>query len=309
MISEELKDAMGNIEERFVFLYTGHWLQGNLGQDRKDTGMLVKTFLETFKNKPSPPALLMKTSGATFSVIDRNEIQEKIDDIKATVKGKLPPVYFLHGNLTDEEMNQMYNHVKVKAHITFTHGEGFGRPLLEASLSEKIVIAIIWIAIALSSLLSIKEMFQNDFEDGTLDFYMLSAATLETIICLKAFTHWITTNLPIIFLIPLISIPLGITFYHSILISLVMLVSTPALSFISTLGAALTLGEKGGNLLLSIFILPTFLPIIIFGMKISILITNSIYDIMAHLILFALSLICLAITPFITSAIIKVHYS
>ena len=88
-----------------------------------------------------------------------------------------------------------------------------------------------------------------------------------------------------------------------------MLVSTPALSFISTLGAALTLGEKGGNLLLSIFILPTFLPIIIFGMKISILITNSTYDIMAHLILFALSLICLAITPFMTSAIIKVHYS
>ena len=143
-ISEELKDAMGNIEERFVFLYTGHWLQGNLGQDRKDTGMLVKTFLETFKNKPSPPALLMKTSGATFSVIDRNEIQQKIDDIKATVNGKLPPVYFLHGNLTDEEMNQMYNHVKVKAHITFTHGEGFGRPLLEASLSEKIVIAPDW---------------------------------------------------------------------------------------------------------------------------------------------------------------------
>ena len=143
-ISEELKDAMGNIEERFIFLYTGHWLQGNLGQDRKDTGMLVKTFLETFKNKPSPPALLMKTSGATFSIIDRNEIQQKIDDIKATVNGKLPPVYFLHGNLTDEEMNQMYNHVKVKAHITFTHGEGFGRPLLEASLSEKPVIAPSW---------------------------------------------------------------------------------------------------------------------------------------------------------------------
>ena len=190
--------------------------------------------------------------------------------------------------------------------LIFTVGIGFGQT---GDSSEKTVIAIIWIATALSSLLSIKEMFQNDFEDGTLDFYMLSAATLETIICLKAFTHWVTTNLPIIFLIPLISIPLGITFYHSILITLVMLVSTPALSFISTLGAALTLGERGGNLLLSIFILPTFLPIIIFGMKISILITNSTYDIMAHLILFALSLICLAITPFMTSAIIKVHYS
>ena len=143
-ISRELKTEMDNIEERFIFLYTGHWLQGDLGQDRKDTGMLLKTFLETFKNKPNPPALVMKTSGATFSIIDRNEIKRKIKDIKDTVKGKLPPVYFLHGNLTDEEMNQMYNHPKVKAHITFTHGEGFGRPLLEASLSEKIVIASDW---------------------------------------------------------------------------------------------------------------------------------------------------------------------
>jgi len=143
-ISDELKTEMDNIEERFVFLYTGHWLQGELGQDRKDTGMLLQTFLETFKNKPNPPALVMKTSGATFSIIDRNEIKGKIEEIKATVKGKLPPVYFLHGDLTDKEMNQMYNHPKVKAHITFTHGEGFGRPLLEASLSEKIVIAPNW---------------------------------------------------------------------------------------------------------------------------------------------------------------------
>ena len=143
-ISDELKVEMDSIDERFVFLYTGHWLQGELGQDRKDTGMLLQTFLETFKNKPNPPALVMKTSGATFSVIDRNEIKQKIEEIKNTVKGTLPPVYFLHGDLTDEEMNQLYNHPKVKAHITFTHGEGFGRPLLEASLSEKIVIAPNW---------------------------------------------------------------------------------------------------------------------------------------------------------------------
>ena len=143
-ISDDLKAEMNNIEERFVFLYTGHWLQGDLGQDRKDTGMLLKTFLETFKNKPNPPALVMKTSGATFSIIDRNDILGKIEDIKKTVKGTLPKVYVLHGDLTDEEMNQLYNHSKVKAHITFTHGEGFGRPLLEASISEKIVIASDW---------------------------------------------------------------------------------------------------------------------------------------------------------------------
>ena len=71
--SKELVDEMDKIEEKFLFLYTHcHWLQGDLGEDRKDTGMLVKTFLETFKNKKRPPALLLKTSGATFSILDRN---------------------------------------------------------------------------------------------------------------------------------------------------------------------------------------------------------------------------------------------
>ena len=142
--SKDFADEMKSIPESFIFLYTGHWLQGKLGQDRKDTGMLVKTFLETFKNKPKRPALLMKTSGATFSIMDRNEIKQKIEDIKMTVTGDLPNIYFLHGDLTDEEMNELYNYPKVKAHISFTHGEGFGRPLLEATLSEKPVAVSNW---------------------------------------------------------------------------------------------------------------------------------------------------------------------
>ena len=142
--SKELVDEMDKIEEKFLFLYTGHWLQGDLGEDRKDTGMLVKTFLETFKNKKRPPALLLKTSGATFSILDRNSMLEKINEIKSKVKGKLPNVYLLHGDLEDEEINELYNHPKVKAHITFTHGEGFGRPLLEACFSEKPIIAPDW---------------------------------------------------------------------------------------------------------------------------------------------------------------------
>ena len=142
--SKELVDEMEKIPEKFLFLYTGHWLQGDLGQDRKDTGMLVKVFCETFKNKKNPPALLLKTSGATFSVIDRITMLEKIEDVKKSVKGKLPNIYLLHGDLHDDEVNELYNHPKVKAHVTFTHGEGFGRPLLEASLSEKPVIAPDW---------------------------------------------------------------------------------------------------------------------------------------------------------------------
>lgn len=140
----ELNNQLKSIEEPFNFLYVGHWLQGGLGKDRKDTGMLVKVFLETFKNMKKRPGLIMKTSGAGFSVMDREDIMNKINDIKSTVTGDLPNIYFLHGDFTDEEMNQIYNHPKVKAHINLTHGEGFGRPLLEASLSEKPIITSNW---------------------------------------------------------------------------------------------------------------------------------------------------------------------
>jgi hypothetical protein len=135
---------MKKIDEPFNFLYVGHWLQGDLGNDRKDTGMLVKVFLETFKNMKRTPGLILKTSGASFSILDREEILDKIKGLKQTIKGNLPNVYFLHGDFTDDEMNQLYNHPKVKAHITLTHGEGFGRPLLEATLSQKPVIAPNW---------------------------------------------------------------------------------------------------------------------------------------------------------------------
>ena len=144
-ISKDLKKQFQQIDESFLFLYVGHWLSGSIGNDRKDTGMLVKVFLETFKNQKKKPALLMKTNSADFSVLDREEMLKRIRDIKNSVKGDdLPNIYLLHGDLTDEEINQLYHHPRVKAHVSLTHGEGFGRPLLEASLSEKPVIASNW---------------------------------------------------------------------------------------------------------------------------------------------------------------------
>ena len=142
VISEDLKNKFEKIDNDFCFLFVGHWLQGNMGEDRKDVGMMLKVFLETFKNQKNAPALIMKTSSAGFSILDRRQILEKIETIKSDVKADtIPDVYLLHGDLTDEEMNQLYNHPKVKAHLTFTHGEGFGRPLLEATLSGKPMIA------------------------------------------------------------------------------------------------------------------------------------------------------------------------
>jgi glycosyltransferase involved in cell wall biosynthesis len=108
--------------------------------------MLIKTFLETFKGKGKKPGLILKTSSATYSIMDRDNIIDKIGQIRKLV-GKdeeLPNIYLLHGELTDEEINELYNHPKIKAHISFTKGEGYGRPLLEATLSKKPVIAPNW---------------------------------------------------------------------------------------------------------------------------------------------------------------------
>ena len=143
--SEGLVNELKGVKESFAFLFVGHWINGGLGNDRKDVGMLVKTFLHTFRNMEKAPALILKTSGGNFSVLDREDILTKINQIKNTiVANKYPSIYLLHGDLTDVEMNQLNNHPKVKAHISFTHGEGFGRPLLEATLSEKPVIVSNW---------------------------------------------------------------------------------------------------------------------------------------------------------------------
>jgi glycosyltransferase involved in cell wall biosynthesis len=145
-----IKTELDTIPETFCYLFVGHWLRGDIGEDRKNVGFLVKIFLETFKqikDKPTP-ALILKTSGGNFSYLDKKEILKKIDNIKKTVtlsEGQpMPNIYILHGELTDLEMNSLYNHPKVKAHISLTKGEGFGRPLLEASISGKPIIASGW---------------------------------------------------------------------------------------------------------------------------------------------------------------------
>jgi len=133
------------VKEDFAYLFVGHWLPGDIGEDRKNVGLLIKAFYETFKNKTKKPALILKTSIGGTSYMDREEILKRIAQIKATVNSKnLPNVYLLHGEFTDQEMNEIYNHSKVKAMINLTKGEGFGRPLLEFSLVKKPIITSGW---------------------------------------------------------------------------------------------------------------------------------------------------------------------
>ena len=143
--NKELYNQIDSISEDFAYIDVGHWMQGNFGHDRKNIAFTIKSFYETFKNKENPPALILKTSRVNASIGDKELIQRKINDIKDSIEAKnLPSVYLLHGEFTDNEMNELYNHPKIKSMISFTKGEGFGRPLLEFSLIDKPIIASGW---------------------------------------------------------------------------------------------------------------------------------------------------------------------
>ena len=136
---------LDTIKESFCYLFVGHWMSGNFGHDRKNVSLLVKSFYETFKNKPSKPALILKASVGVASYMSRDEILDRIKQIRESINStNLPNIYVLNGEFSDSEVNELYNHPKVKAMVSLTKGEGFGRPLLEFSLTGKPIIASGW---------------------------------------------------------------------------------------------------------------------------------------------------------------------
>ena len=139
-------DILEGVETDFNFLAVGHWLKGDLGQDRKDMGMVIKTFATVFEGLPKDkqPGLIVKTSSAGFSVMDREAITKKIDLITNSFGDSCPPIYLLHGDLTENELANLYHHDKVKGMISFTKGEGYGRPLAEFALTGKPILVSKW---------------------------------------------------------------------------------------------------------------------------------------------------------------------
>lgn len=143
--NEDITLNLDAIKESFCYLFVGHWMQGALGHDRKNVGLTIKYFFDAFKNQKTAPALILKASTGRNSYMSREAILDRINIIKSTYKNDtLPNVYILNGGLTDEEMNELYNHPKVKAMVSFTKGEGYGRPLAEFGLSKKPIIASGW---------------------------------------------------------------------------------------------------------------------------------------------------------------------
>ena len=143
--SKDITLDLKQIKESFCFLFVGHWMNGDIGHDRKNVGLMIKYFFDAFKGKKNSPALILKASNGRNSYMSREVILDRILAIKKHYKGViLPNVYLLNGGLSDDEMNQLYNHPKVKAMVSFTKGEGYGRPLAEFGMSKKPIIASGW---------------------------------------------------------------------------------------------------------------------------------------------------------------------
>jgi len=140
----EIGDLLDTIEEDFAFLFVGHWLHGDLGEDRKNVGLLIKSFLLGFKNMKKKPALVLKTSISGASIMDREEVLKRINTIRDSVGGDLPNIYLVHGEFEDSDMNLLNNHPKIKATVNLTKGEGFGRPLLEFTQAKKPIAVSGW---------------------------------------------------------------------------------------------------------------------------------------------------------------------
>ena len=137
---------LDSVDTDFNFLFVGHWLAGDLGHDRKDVGMMIQTFCTVFKDLPKKqqPGLILKTSQAGFSVMERESISKKIKDVTNQFGDKCPSIHLIFGDLPESDLNDLYNDKKVKSFLMFTKGEGYGRPLAEFASTGKPIIVSKW---------------------------------------------------------------------------------------------------------------------------------------------------------------------
>ncbi len=175
------------------------------------------------------------------------------------------------------------------------------------SLLARIAPGTLWIAALLATLLSLDRLFQADFEDGTLDILALSPMPLEGLVAIKALAHWMTTGLPLLVAAPVLGLTLNLPGPGFFWLVASLAVGTPALSFLGTIGAALTVGIRRGGLLLSLLVLPLYIPTLIFGARAVSAAADGLDPQPAFLLLTGVTLLTLAVTPFAASAALRMH--
>jgi heme exporter protein B len=135
----------------------------------------------------------------------------------------------------------------------------------DLALLRRVGPAILWLGALLASLLALDRLFAADYEDGSLDLILMSSVPLELTVAVKALAHWLTTGLPLVIAVPVLALFLDLEPWAMAAVALTLLIGTPALTFIGTVGAALAVTLRRGGLILAILVLPLTIPVLIFG--------------------------------------------
>lgn len=175
----------------------------------------------------------------------------------------------------------------------------------EPNMLARIGPGVIWVAALLAAMLSMERMFQADYEDGSLELLVLTPVPLELTVIAKVFSHWLTTGLPLIVVSPLLAVMMNIPTEGWGILILSLALGTPTLSLIGAVGAGLVLGARRGGVLLSLLVLPLFIPVLIFGVGSVDMMLNGL-EAKAHILLLGGILLgSLALTPWATAAAVR----
>ena len=177
----------------------------------------------------------------------------------------------------------------------------------DTGLLSKIAPGVLWIGALLACLLSLDRLLALDFEDGTLDLLATAPLPLEAALSVKALAHWITTGLPLVIVAPVLGVLMNLPTQGYGWLVLSLLLGTPALSVIGTFGAALTVGIKRGGLLLSLLVLPLYVPTLIFGAEAARRGAVGADVSTPMLLLAGISAATIALMPFASAAVLKVN--
>lgn len=178
----------------------------------------------------------------------------------------------------------------------------------DLNLLSRIAPGVLWVALLLAALLSADRIFHNDLEDGTLEVIALGPLPLELVVAAKSLAHWISIGIPLAVAAPVLALLLNLPADAFWVLFLTMVTGTPALSFMGAIGAALTLGLGRGGQLLSLLILPLYVPVLIFGVAaMNAVITGPAPFLSSYLILLALTLATLVLAPVAAAAALRLN--
>jgi heme exporter protein B len=176
----------------------------------------------------------------------------------------------------------------------------------EMNTLREIAPGVIWVAALLASMLSLGRMFSDDHQDGTLEQFLILPQPLTVMVLSKIVSHWFLSGLPLVFLSPLLGMQLGLDADAIMLLMGTLLLGTPAMSLIGGVGAALTVGVRGGGVLISLLVLPLFIPILIFGAG-AVDAASAGLEVSAHLsLLGAFLIVSLIFAPLATAAALRI---